>query len=189
MMNAHREDRIPDPATDKIMRLLRATGTCRAPLDDDLEEALTSLSPHEQQLIRRTLSNCHTKTVVEEVEDERTLGELLADKLAVFAGSWTFIISFGCVLLVWMMVNIVGLLGVFDPYPFILLNLVLSSLAALQAPVIMMSQNRQSKKDRRGAERDLELSIKSELQNQEILEKLTALLERTGGTKDNGDSL
>lgn len=170
------------------MRLLKSTRACRVPLDDDLEEALANLSPHEQLLIRRTLSNCHTKTVVEEVEDERTFGELVADKLAIFAGSWTFIIGFGCVLLAWMAFNIVGLLGVFDPYPFILLNLVLSSLAALQAPVIMMSQNRQSKKDRRGAERDLELSIKSELQNQEILEKLAVLLEQTGGIKDNDEN-
>ena len=184
-MKAHRKkDPAQVPATDKIIRLLKST-KARIPLDDDLEEALVNLSPHEQLLIRRTLSNCHTKTVVEEVEDERTLGELLADRLAVFAGSWTFIIGFGCVLFAWMALNIVGLLGTFDPYPFILLNLVLSSLAALQAPVIMMSQNRQSKKDRRGAERDLDLSIKSELQNQEILEKLTMLLGRTGGTNEN----
>ena len=173
------EDRIRNPAADKIMRILKSASP-RAPLDDDLESALSELSPHEQLLIRRTLSSCHTKTVVEEVEEERTFGELLADRLAIFAGSWKFIVSFGCILLAWMILNIVGVLGVFDPYPFILLNLVLSSLAALQAPVIMMSQNRQSKKDRRSAERDLELSIKSELQNQEILAKLAVLLERTG---------
>jgi len=147
---------------DKVMRMLKQANAC-APLGESEEEALAAMSPQEQLVIRRVLDNCHAKTVVEEVDDERTIGERLSDGLAAFAGSWTFIIGFFCVLATWMGVNLAGLFGMFDPYPFILLNLGLSSLAALQAPVIMMSQNRQSVKDRRRAERDLELSVKSEV--------------------------
>jgi len=169
---------------DKVMRVLKKTDEY-APLSETEEEALASMPLQEQLTIRRAISNCHTKTVVEEVEDERTVGERVADGLAAFAGSWTFIIGFFCVLAVWMGMNLANLFGVFDPYPFILLNLCLSSLAALQAPVIMMSQNRQAAKDRRRAERDLELSVKSELQNQRILKQLGILLKGTEGQNED----
>jgi uncharacterized membrane protein len=102
-----------------------------------------------------------------------TFGERTADKVASFGGSWTFIISFTLVLIAWITVNAIGLMvGPFDPYPFILLNLVLSSLAALQAPVIMMSQRRQDTKDRIQAESDYRVNLKAELEIRQLHEKM-----------------
>lgn len=112
----------------------------------------------------------------------RTFGQKLADTIANFGGSWTFILLFLGFIVVWMAVNLVQLLTApFDPYPFILLNLVLSCLAALQAPVIMMSQNRQEAKDRLRSEHDYRINLKAEQEIREIQEKLdylTKLLEK-----------
>ncbi len=102
-----------------------------------------------------------------------SLGERVADRVASFGGSWTFILSFIGVLIVWMGVNAVGLMRTpFDPYPFILLNLVLSCLAALQAPVIMMSQKRQEEKDRLRAENDYMINLRAELEIRQLHEKI-----------------
>lgn len=93
------------------------------------------------------------------MKDDRSFGEKVADKIAAFGGSWTFISSFFFLLVIWMLYNTeLTTWLVFDPYPFILLNLVLSCLAAIQAPIIMMSNNRQAKKDRQDAQRTLDLS-------------------------------
>jgi uncharacterized membrane protein len=101
------------------------------------------------------------------------LGERVADRVASFGGSWTFILSFVGVLIAWMVVNTVHLLAEpFDPYPFILLNLVLSCLAALQAPVIMMSQKRQEEKDRLRAENDYMVNLRAELEIRQLHEKI-----------------
>ncbi len=107
-----------------------------------------------------------------------TLGQRLADKIAGFAGSWTFIGLFLGALLCWMALNVywLGNRG-FDPYPFILLNLVLSCIAAIQAPLIMMSQNRQEQKDRRRGENDYRVNLKTEIIMSDIHEKLDTLLE------------
>ena len=106
-----------------------------------------------------------------------TIGEKMADKVAEFGGSWTFIISFGTVLAVWIVLNSVFLLSkAFDPYPYILLNLVLSCIAALQAPVIMMSQNRQETKDRQRSEYDYKVNLKAELEIRMLHEKLDHLM-------------
>ena len=106
--------------------------------------------------------------------DDRSFGERLADKVAAVGGSWGFIIAFGLVLFAWMAVNTVlkpmGL--AFDTYPFIFLNLMLSMLAAIQAPVILMSQNRQAEKDRAHAEHDYEVNLKAELEIMGLHEKL-----------------
>jgi len=113
--------------------------------------------------------------------DERTLGERIADKVAAFGGSWTFIITFGVILLVWVILNSLVLIRYgdnFDPYPYILLNLFLSMLAALQAPVIMMSQNRQAIKDRLDAQHDYEVNLKAELEIANLHEKVDELRER-----------
>ena len=113
--------------------------------------------------------------------DERTFGERIADKVAAFGGSWTFIITFGCILLVWVILNSLVLIRYgdnFDPYPYILLNLFLSMLAALQAPVIMMSQNRQAIKDRLDAQHDYEVNLKAELEIAHLHEKFDELRER-----------
>jgi uncharacterized membrane protein len=106
-----------------------------------------------------------------------TFGERVADRVAAFGGSWRFIISFGIVLLGWILINSVWLIRTppFDPYPFILLNLVLSCLAALQAPVIMMSQNRQEAKDRQRAQNDYLINLKAELEIRSLHQKLDAL--------------
>lgn len=108
-------------------------------------------------------------------DDQQTLtfGQQIADKVASFGGSWTFIISFGVFILIWICLNIFWLVNKgFDPYPFILLNLILSCLAALQAPVIMMSQNRQEEKDRDRAKKDYMINLKSELEIRTLHEKV-----------------
>ena len=120
------------------------------------------------------------KSLVSTVEDEvgaRTFGQIVADKVAAFGGSWKFIIFFGVFILLWILANIYILMNKgFDPYPFILLNLILSCLAALQAPVIMMSQNRQEEKDRERAKKDYMINLKSELEIRMLHEKLDHLI-------------
>ena len=108
-----------------------------------------------------------------------TFGQWLADRVAAVGGSWGFIIAFGVILVAWVGLNVwaLGMAGLkpFDPYPFIFLNLMLSMLAALQAPVIMMSQNRQAIKDREAARHDYEVNLKAELEIMALHEKLDAL--------------
>ncbi|MEO5713295.1 MAG: DUF1003 domain-containing protein [Luteolibacter sp.] len=132
------------------------------------EEVITSLHNHE---IVSDLPD-------EDEEDARsTFGERLSDKIAEFGGSWTFIITFASVMAVWIILNAVFLANKgFDPYPFILLNLLLSCLAAMQAPVIMMSQNRQELRDRRRAENDYKVNLKAELEIRHLHEKIDYLL-------------
>lgn len=110
-------------------------------------------------------------------EAELTFGQRLADRIATFGGSWNFIIVFAVVLFTWMFVNsYVLVVRPFDPYPFILLNLVLSTLAALQAPVIMMSQNRQETRDRLRAMHDYQVNLKAELEIRQLHQKMDHLL-------------
>lgn len=131
------------------------------------------------------------KNVMTSVSDESTLsdkinredtedityGQRIADKVAIFGGSWTFIISFAVFLVIWILVNAFWLSNKgFDPYPFILLNLILSCLAAMQAPVIMMSQNRQEEKDRERAKKDYMINLKSELEIRILHEKIDHLI-------------
>ena len=106
------------------------------------------------------------------------LGQRAADVIAKLAGSWAFIFSFTGVLVLWMIVNAVLALKAFDPYPFILLNLVLSCVAAIQAPLIMMSQNRQEEKDRRRAENDYKVNLKTEIMIEALYDKVNAILAR-----------
>jgi uncharacterized membrane protein len=112
-----------------------------------------------------------------EFDRKLTLGEHLSDKIAEFGGSWRFIILFGAILFLWIAINsVVLLLKPFDPYPFILLNLVLSCLAAIQAPIIMMSQNRQEAKDRLRSEHDYRVNLKAELEIRHLHTKIDHLL-------------
>lgn len=111
-------------------------------------------------------------------KDKYTLGQRAADKIAKFAGSWAFIFSFTGVLILWMAANTVLATKAFDPYPFILLNLVLSCVAAIQAPLIMMSQNRQEEKDRHRAENDYKVNLKTEIMIEDIFDKVTAILKK-----------
>lgn len=145
----------------------------RSVLDD--EEGLSAAE-------REVLESLDTKDLLaenlNEEQDERlTIGDKLADNVSEFAGSWTFIGLATLFLAGWIIFNTVQLLRApFDPYPFILLNLVLSSLAAFQAPVILMSQNRQEKKDRLRSELDYQTNLKAELEVRQIQEKLDYLL-------------
>ena len=109
-------------------------------------------------------------------KDKYTLGQRAADAIAKFAGSWAFIFSFTGVLILWMVVNALLAAKAFDPYPFILLNLVLSCVAAIQAPLIMMSQNRQEEKDRRRAENDYKVNLKTEIMIEDLYDKVNAIL-------------
>jgi uncharacterized membrane protein len=112
-------------------------------------------------------------------ERKLTFGERLSDHIAEFGGSWKFLITFGAVLLIWIVFNgVILATGAFDPYPFILLNLILSCLAAVQAPIIMMSQNRAEARDRLRAEHDYKINLKAELEIRHLHEKLDHLLSR-----------
>ena len=108
--------------------------------------------------------------------EKYTLGQRAADTIARFAGSWAFIFSFTGVLVLWMVVNTVMAAKAFDPFPFILLNLVLSCVAAIQAPLIMMSQNRQEEKDRRRAENDYKVNLKTEIMIEDLYDKVNTIL-------------
>lgn len=118
-----------------------------------------------------------TKQLESEAVAGYSFGQRLADSVASFGGSWTFILSFGGFILLWISLNVVLLMNRgFDPYPFILLNLILSCLAALQAPVIMMSQNRQDEKDRERAKKDYVINLKSELEIRLLHEKIDHMI-------------
>ena len=112
----------------------------------------------------------------EKGREKYSLGQRAADSIAKFAGSWAFIFSFTGVLILWMIVNAILAAKAFDPYPFILLNLVLSCVAAIQAPLIMMSQNRQEQKDRRRAENDYKVNLKTEIMIEDLYDKINLLL-------------
>ncbi|PNX49835.1 MAG: hypothetical protein BV457_00300 [Thermoplasmata archaeon M9B1D] len=118
-----------------------------------------------------------SKNINEEFDQKLTFGEKLADKMAVGAGSWRFIIGFAIILIIWIVLNSVILLWKpFDPYPFILLNLVLSCVAAIQAPIILMSQNREEAKDQLRSEHDYRVNLKAELEIRHLHEKMDHLL-------------
>jgi CRP/FNR family cyclic AMP-dependent transcriptional regulator len=118
------------------------------------------------------------------IEEESTFGDGIADRVASFGGSWTFIILFGIVLTVYTIINIALRGKAWDPYPFILLNLFLSMLAAIQAPVIMMSQNRQDKKDRLRSELDFDVNRRAEAEIQNLSRKLNMVTDKLGDVDD-----
>jgi uncharacterized membrane protein len=118
-----------------------------------------------------------TENIEDKIEGKLTLGQKLADKIASFGGSWTFIIIFFSFILVWIGINVwVLLTKPFDPFPFILLNLILSCLASIQAPIIMMSQNRKEQKDRQRGEHDYKINLKAELEIKLLSEKIDHLI-------------
>ena len=117
-------------------------------------------------------------------KEKYTIGQRAADAIAKFAGSWAFIFSFTGVLILWMLVNTPLAAKAFDPYPFILLNLVLSCVAAIQVPLIMMSQNRQEEKDRR-AENDYRVNLKTEIMIEDLYDKVNAILARQAALKNS----
>jgi len=143
-------------------------------ISDYLVKEVGELSELENKVLNSVTNNT---TLTDKVDaDEKQLsavGQRIADKVAAFGGSWTFIISFGVFISLWISTNVFWLVNKgFDPYPFILLNLILSTLAALQAPVIMMSQNRQEEKDRDRSRKDYMINLKSELEIRTLHEKI-----------------
>ena len=144
-----------------------------------LQVELEKLPTDERIIVERFISRGRiARNIQREFDAQLTFGEKMADRVASIGGSWTFIIGFMIFLIGWMTINVVFLMQkAFDPYPFILLNLVLSSLAALQAPVIMMSQNRQGEIDRMQAQNDYEVNIKAELEILQLHEKINELRE------------
>ena len=142
-----------------------------------LSTEIGALSAMEKNVISSLKEDKSIVSIVEDEEETRSLGQKVADKVADFGGSWTFIISFVIFISIWIVSNVYIFLNKgFDPYPFILLNLILSCVAALQAPVIMMSQNRQEEKDRNRAKKDYMINLKSELEIRLIHDKIDHLI-------------
>ncbi len=146
-------------------------------IESSLKQDIGTLSLLEKEVIDALRHNQTISDDVDQsVQETLTHGQRLADHIAEFGGSWTFIISFFLVLLIWISANAYLLTRPFDPYPFILLNLILSCLAALQAPVIMMSQNRQEEKDRERSRHDYQVNLKAELEIRMLHEKIDHLI-------------
>ncbi len=147
-----------------------------------LHKGFESLTSREQNVVRRFAERLHVSRNINQEQQERlTFGQRVADRVAAFGGSWPFIFLFGAVLFLWIGLNSFVLARsheVFDPFPYILLNLILSMLAAIQAPVIMMSQNRQGAKDREQVEHDYEVNLKAELEILSLHEKMDDLRDR-----------
>ena len=161
---------------------------CRSDLSDYrtryvhslLESEKGELSELEQEVLERLQNQELISANIDTAFEQRwSFGERLADRLAAFGGSWSFLLLFGLFLLLWIVMNSLVLFWrPFDPYPYILLNLILSCLAAIQAPVIMMSQNRQESKDRLRAQHDYKVNLKAELEIRQLHEKLDHLLSK-----------
>jgi uncharacterized membrane protein len=153
-----RKDYVKEVLQDEIGEL--------STLDNEVIESL-----HQHEIL--------ASNIEEQFEKKLTFGERLSDQIASFGGSWRFIILFGAVLFGWIIVNGIFLLNrAFDPYPFILLNLILSTLAAIQAPIIMMSQNRAELRDRLRSENDYKINLKAELEIRHLHEKIDHLLRK-----------
>ena len=144
-------------------------------LIDELEELDSLLSPEAQDLIRDLRPYIVTDDVYEDMDEQASFGDRVADRMSTFAGSWRFIIMFGLIMVVWISANAYLGSRAFDPFPFILLNLTLSTLAALQAPVILMAQNRQASKDRAVAQNDFQVNLISEVEIADLHRKMDLL--------------
>ena len=142
-----------------------------------LQTEISQLSKLEKDVVRSLGDDTSFVAKVEEEVDTRNYGQIVADKVAAFGGSWTFIIAFFIFISIWIGSNVIIFTNKeFDPYPFILLNLILSCVAALQAPFIMMSQNRQEEKDRERAKKDYMINLKSELEIRMLDDKIDHLV-------------
>jgi uncharacterized membrane protein len=140
-------------------------------LEDEEEKTM-----EEEEIIHLLLERRLSRNTSQKHEEEQTFGMRMSDRIAQFVGSWTFILVFiGC-LIAWITVNILMVAKAFDPYPFILLNLILSCVAAIQAPVIMMSQNRQEQKDRLRSQNDYKTNLKSEIIVEDLHQKIDQLV-------------
>src|ERR1700736_1025110 len=173
-------DRAPRSATATAVKKSRLIRLDRDDLVDFVNKnppAALRIIAEMSERLRQTnelMSQQVSRNVLEEEEEHLTLGQRVADRVAAFGGSWPFLFLFAVIMTIWMGINIIQWTN-FDPYPFILLNLVLSTLAALQAPVIMMSQNRQSHKDRMHAQQDYEVNLMAEIEIRDLHDKLDSL--------------
>ena len=151
-----------------------------------LQTEIEKLPSYDRQIVERFINGHRVaRDVMSEFEEQLTFGQRIADRVAAFGGSWTFIFIFLGLLMIWMIFNTYVLIArAFDPYPYILLNLILSSVAALQAPVIMMSQNRQDQKDRLRSELDFNVNRRAELEIQGLAHKLNLLGEKLGDVEE-----
>jgi uncharacterized membrane protein len=147
-----------------------------------MEKEREELSSLEENITRSMKDHEVTaKNINIEFDRQLSFGDRVSDRLADFAGSWTFIIMFSCILIVWITMNTIVLMQrPFDPYPYILLNLFLSALAAIQAPVIIMSQNRQEERDRLNAEHDFQVNLNAEMEIHQLHRKIDHLLINQG---------
>jgi len=168
----------PEFSTDNYISIDNLSIYRKKYLEKLIKKETKDLGALESEIIEKVNGNkILSENIEPEIEDTLTIGQKIADKVAAFGGSWAFIISFFLFLILWMGINIWVLSSKpFDPYPFILLNLILSSLAAIQAPIIMMSQNRQEQKDRIRGEHDFKVNLKSELEIQLLHEKMDHLI-------------
>ncbi len=147
-----------------------------------LEEEKGELSSFDKEVLDSIINkDLLSKNISQDFDEKLTFGERLSDKIAQFGGSWKFITIFGLFLFIWMAINVIVLtIHPFDPYPFILLNLILSCIAAIQAPIIMMSQNRQEDKDRKRAMHDYQVNLKAEIEIRQINDKMDHLMMQQG---------
>jgi uncharacterized membrane protein len=152
-------------------------------MDQDLDNLLTAKNEQIkklQEIVKKAIEdqNLITNNLLNPPKELLTKGQSISDKVAKFGGSWAFIITFLIILVVWILFNtLTPVKDNFDPYPFILMNLILSCIAALQAPVIMMSQNRQEEKDRKRGENDYLINLKAELEINALNQKIDLILE------------
>ena len=151
-------------------------------IQDVMEEEKGELNANDKQVFDSIVErDLISKNVEQDIDKKLTFGQRLSDNIAKFGGSWKFIIFFMSFLIIWMIINVVFLtIRAFDPYPFILLNLILSCIAAIQAPVIMMSQNRQEEKDRMRSLHDYQVNLKAEVEIRLLHDKIDHLIVQHG---------
>jgi uncharacterized membrane protein len=168
----------PDFGPDSYISLEELNKYRKTYLETMIEDEVGELSNLESEVVNSIAANKLISDNIEvELDKKLTFGERLSDKIADFGGSWTFIIIFFLILFIWIAINVWLLTSKpFDPYPFILLNLILSCLASIQAPIIMMSQNRKEDRDRLRSENDYKINLKAELEIRVIHEKLDHLV-------------
>ena len=164
----------PEFSGDSYLSMSELNSYREKSITEYLSKEIGELTELEKTVLNSMNSNTTLTGKVDGDDGKKlTTGQKIADKVASFGGSWTFIISFGVFIFIWISTNVILFLNKgFDPYPFILLNLILSCIAALQAPVIMMSQNRQEEKDRDRAKKDYMINLKSELEIRTLHEKV-----------------
>lgn len=169
----------PDLAADALVSRQALEKARTGLVEEMLRDESGEISALERRVAESLAKNeTLAENVEEQFDEQRTFGEIVSDHLASFGGSWLFILSFLALLAVWIAINLAHGTDTFDPYPFILLNLILSCLAALQAPIIMMSQKRQEAKDRARSLNDYQVNLKAELEIRHLHEKLDHLISK-----------